>query len=183
MRETPQKPMVDPEHSFRPTDAFLKVGLKVAILLLLADQASKLWLIYGTHIRLTYPWPLLPFLDFTVVWNRGISYGLFQQDGDLGRWILTSVKLVAALVLFFWLRKAENRLEAIGIGLIIGGAIGNAIDRMLHGAVFDFVHFHIGTFSWYVFNVADAAIVIGVILMIVGPFFGFVRGDDAKDSP
>ncbi|MGL5448495.1 MAG: signal peptidase II [Rhabdaerophilum sp.] len=159
---------------------FLSLGLKIAILLLLADQASKLALIYGTHIRLTYPWPLLPFLDFTVVWNRGISYGLFQQDSELGRWILTAVKVVAAIVLFFWLRKAESRLEAIGIGLIIGGAIGNAIDRALHGAVFDFIHFHVGTFSWYVFNVADAAIVIGVILMVASPFFGLARGDDAK---
>jgi signal peptidase II len=162
---------------------YLALGLKVAALLLLADQASKLWLIYGTHIRLTYPWPLLPFLDFTVVWNRGISYGLFQQDSELGRWILTGVKLVAAVVLFFWLRKAENRLEAIGIGLIIGGAIGNAIDRMLHGAVFDFVHFHVGTFSWYVFNVADAAIVIGVILMVAGPFISLAGSGSAKDSP
>lgn len=163
-----------------PTPRFLALGLKVACLLLLADQASKLWLIYGTHIRLTYPWSLLPFLDFTVVWNRGISYGLFQQDSELGRWILTGVKIVAAVVLFFWLRKAENRLEAIGIGLIIGGAIGNAIDRVLHGAVFDFVHFHVGSFSWYVFNVADAAIVIGVVLMVAGPYFSFARDDDAK---
>lgn len=159
---------------------FLPLGLKVAALLLLSDQASKLWLIYGTHLRLTYPWPVLPFLDITVVWNRGISYGLFQQDSELGRWILTAIKLVAAIILFFWLKKAETRLEAIGIGLIIGGAIGNAIDRMLHKAVFDFVHFHVGSFSWYVFNVADAAIVIGVILMVVSPFLGFSNRGDAK---
>jgi signal peptidase II len=159
---------------------FLALGLKVAALLLLADQASKLWLIYGTHLRLTYPWPVLPFLDITVVWNRGISYGLFQQNSELGRWILTGIKLLAAVILFFWLRKAEARLEAIGIGLIIGGAIGNAIDRILHGAVFDFVHFHVGTFSWYVFNVADAAIVIGVILMVLSPFLGLSNRDDAK---
>lgn len=162
---------------------FVTTGLKVALALLLADQATKLSLIYGTHLRLTYPWPILPFLDFTVVWNRGISYGLFQQESDLGRWVLTGVKLVAATVLFFWLRRAESRIEAIGIGLIIGGAIGNAIDRIWHGAVFDFVHFHIGSFSWYVFNVADAAIVIGVILMIAAPFFGAASGQDAKDSP
>jgi signal peptidase II len=169
--------MTDPA----PPRRFLALGLKVAVLLLLADQATKLALIYGTHLRLTYPWPLLPFLDFTVVWNRGISYGLFQQNSDLGRWILTGVKIVAAIVLFFWLRKAENRLEAVGIGLIIGGAIGNAIDRILHGAVFDFVHFHVGSFSWYVFNVADAAIVIGVVLMVASPFLGFARSDDVKE--
>lgn len=166
-----------------PARRFLKLGLLVAVSLLAADQASKLALIYGTHLRLTYPWPVLPFLDITVVWNRGISYGLFQQDSDAGRWILTGVKLVAAVVLFFWLRKAEDRLEAIGIGLIIGGAIGNAIDRVLHGAVFDFIHFHVGNFSWYVFNVADAAIVIGVVLMVAGPIFSLKPRSDAKDSP
>lgn len=166
-----------------PAQRFLALGLKVAVALLLADQASKLALIYGTHLRLTYPWPILPFLDITVVWNRGISYGLFQQNSEMGRWILTGIKLLAAIILFFWLKKAETRLEAIGIGLIIGGAIGNAIDRVLHKAVFDFVHFHVGNFSWYVFNVADAAIVIGVILMVASPFLGLSNRGDAKDLP
>lgn len=159
--------------------AHLRLGLAVAALLLVADQATKLGLIYGTDLRLTWPWPVLPFLDLTVVWNRGISYGLFQQEGDLGRWILTSVKLLASVVLFFWLRRAENRVEAAGIGLIIGGAIGNAIDRIWHGAVFDFVHFHVGSFSWYVFNVADAAIVIGVLMMVASPLLTLRSGQPA----
>lgn len=153
-------PRLDPEA--------LRIGLAIALACLLADQASKLWLIHGTTLRLTYPWPVLPFLDLTVVWNRGISYGLFQQDSEAGRWILAAFKVAAAIFLTFWLRKSSHRLETIGIGLIIGGAIGNAIDRVLHGAVFDFVHFHVGSFSWYVFNVADAAIVVGVIFMILG---------------
>lgn len=159
---------------------FLRLGLTVAILLLLADQASKLWLIFGTNLRLTWPWHITPFLDFTVVWNRGISYGLFQQETEAGRWILTGIKLVAAVVLFFWLKRAENRLEAAGIGLIIGGAIGNAIDRIWHGAVFDFVHFHVGSFSWYVFNVADAAIVIGVVMMVASPLLSLGKKGDAS---
>ncbi len=112
--------------------------------------------------------------------ESGISYGLFQQETETGRWILTGVKLVASVILFFWLKRAENRIEAIGIGLIIGGAIGNAIDRIWHGAVFDFVHFHVGDFSWYVFNVADAAIVIGVILMVASPLLTFRRSADAS---
>ncbi|MCZ8375400.1 MAG: signal peptidase II [Beijerinckiaceae bacterium] len=148
--------------------AALRIGLGIALACLLADQASKLWLIYGTTLRLTYPWPVLPFIDFTVVWNRGISYGLFQQDSEAGRWFLAAFKIAAAIFLTFWLRKSANRPETVGIGLIIGGAIGNAIDRILHGAVFDFVHFHIGTFSWYVFNIADAAIVFGVLCMLLG---------------
>lgn len=147
-----------------------RLGVVIAILCLVLDQTSKLALIYGTDLRLTYPWPLLPFVDLTVVWNRGISYGLFQQDSEAGRWLLTTFKLGAAVFLAFWLRKTQGRLEAAGIGLIIGGAIGNAIDRILHGAVFDFVHFHVGNFSWYVFNIADAGIVVGVLLMLAGQF-------------
>jgi signal peptidase II len=148
----------------------LRLGLFVAALVLVLDQASKLALIFGTDLRLTYPWPLLPVFDLTVVWNRGISYGLFQQHSELGRWVLTAFKLGAAAFLTYWVRKSANRLEAAGIGMIIGGAIGNAIDRILHGAVFDFAHFHVGTFSWYVFNIADAAIVGGVGLMLLAQF-------------
>jgi signal peptidase II len=154
-----------------PARGLLCFGLIIAALVLVADQATKLALIYGTDLRISYPWPILPVFDLTVVWNRGISYGLFQQDGEAGRWILTGFKLAAAVFLGFWLRKAANRLEAAGIGMIIGGAVGNAIDRILHGAVFDFAHFHVGTFSWYVFNVADAAIVIGVVAMLAAQLF------------
>lgn len=148
-----------------------RLGLWTAALVFVLDQASKLALIYGTTLRLTYPWPLLPFFDVTVVWNYGISYGLFQQHSDWGRWFLTVFKLAAAVFLTFWLKKTASRSEAMGIGMIIGGAVGNALDRILHGAVFDFAHFHVGDFSWYVFNIADAGIVVGVALMLFGQFF------------
>lgn len=149
----------------------VRLGMIAAAITLVLDQASKLGLLFGSDIRLTYPWPVLPFFDLTVVWNYGISYGLFQQDGQMGRWMLTAFKIGAAIFLTFWLRKSETKAESVGLGLIIGGAIGNAIDRILHGAVFDFAHFHVGTFSWYVFNIADAAIVIGVVLMLWGQLF------------
>jgi signal peptidase II len=148
----------------------LRIGLMAAALILALDQATKLGLIYLTDLRLTYPWPILPFLDLTVVWNYGISYGLFPQEGPAGRWILASIKLGASLILFYWLRRVSSRVEALGIGLVMAGAFGNAIDRIWHGAVFDFVHFHIGTFSWYVFNIADAAIVAGVGFMVLSGF-------------
>lgn len=147
--------------------AAVRTGLLVALIVLVLDQGSKLALIYGTDLRLTYPWVILPFFDLTVVWNRGISYGLFQQDSELGRWVLTAVKIGAAAFLAYWVRRAASRWEAAGIGMIIGGAVGNAIDRIVHGAVFDFAHFHVGDFSWYVFNVADTAIVVGVGLMLL----------------
>src|SRR6185503_969966 len=98
---------------------------------------------------------------------RGISYGLFQQDSELGQWVLFGLKVAAVILLCVWLARASCRLTALGLGLIIGGAVGNAIDRVLHGAVVDFVLFHIRTatfsFNWYVFNLADAAIVAGVV--------------------
>ncbi|KAF0231633.1 MAG: signal peptidase [Beijerinckiaceae bacterium] len=164
---------------FRP----VALGLWVAAAIFVFDQASKLWLIYGTDIRLTYPWPVLPWFDLTVVWNYGISYGLFQQHSDIGRWALTAFKLGAAIFLAFWLRKSTGRLEAAGIGMIIGGALGNALDRALHGAVFDFAHFHIGDFSWYVFNIADAAIVAGVGLMLLSQFFTRPQPPGAASAP
>jgi len=144
-----------------------RAGFTALLLTLLLDQASKLGLYFGTDLVLTQPWRLASFADFVVVWNRGVSYGLFQQEGGFGRWALVALSLVAALGLGLWMRRAGSRLLAVALGLIVGGALGNAIDRAVYGAVFDFVHLHAGAWSWYVFNVADAAIVAGVIGLIL----------------
>jgi signal peptidase II len=144
-----------------------RAGLLALVLTLILDQASKLGLYFGTDLVLTQPWRLAPFADFVVVWNRGVSYGLFQQEGGIGRWLLVALSLAAALGLGIWMRRATSRLLGIALGLIVGGALGNAIDRAAYGAVFDFVHLHAGGWSWYVFNVADAAIVAGVIGLIL----------------
>ncbi|WP_375275511.1 signal peptidase II [Methylorubrum thiocyanatum] len=142
-------------------------GLIAALATLVLDQASKLGLYFGTDLVMTQPWRLAPFADFVVVWNRGVSYGMFQQEGGLGRWLLVAVSLAAALGLSLWMRRAGSRLLAVALGLIVGGALGNAIDRAAYGAVFDFVHLHAGGWSWYVFNVADAAIVAGVVGLLI----------------
>ncbi|MER2251895.1 signal peptidase II [Methylorubrum podarium] len=144
-----------------------RAGLIAALATLALDQASKLWLYFGTDLVMTQPWRLAPFADFVVVWNRGVSYGLFQQEGGLGRWLLVGVSLAAAVGLSVWMYRAGSRLLTVALGLIVGGALGNAIDRAAYGAVFDFVHLHAGTWSWYVFNVADAAIVAGVVGLIL----------------
>jgi len=137
-----------------------------ALVTLALDQTSKLYLLFGYELPLKEPVVLAPFLELIVVWNRGISYGLFQQDSELGRWALFAVMIAAAVGLSVWMARAPSRLLAASLGLIVGGAIGNAIDRVAYGAVFDFVHFHVGSFSWYVFNVADAAIVAGVVGLV-----------------
>jgi signal peptidase II len=162
-----------------------RAGLTALLLTLLLDQASKLGLYFGTDLVLTQPWRLAPFADFVVVWNRGVSYGLFQQEGGLGRWLLVVLSLAAALGLGLWMRRAGSRLLAVALGLIVGGALGNAVDRAAYGAVFDFVHLHAGPWSWYVFNVADAAIVAGVIGLILDSLFpaGRRQGEPAPGDP
>ncbi|KQP61514.1 MULTISPECIES: signal peptidase II [unclassified Methylobacterium] len=144
-----------------------RIGLVALLVTLALDQATKLGLYFGTDLVLTQPWRLGPYADLVVVWNRGVSYGLFQQEGALGRWILVAISVVATVALVVWMRRAGSRLLALSLGLVAGGAIGNAIDRAAYGAVFDFVHLHAGDWSWYVFNVADAAIVAGVAGLVI----------------
>jgi signal peptidase II len=147
-----------------------RLGLALALLTLGLDQASKLYMLFVFDLPVREPVHLGPFLSLIVVWNRGISYGLFQQDSDLGRWVLIAVSLAAALGLAIWIRRTHGRLLAASLGLIVGGAVGNAIDRIAYRAVFDFIHLHAGSFSWYVFNVADAAIVAGVAGLLYDSF-------------
>ncbi len=130
------------------------------------DQALKLWLLFIVDIGARGSIRLAPFVDIVLVWNTGISYGWFQQTGPAGQWALLAVKAVAVALLWIWLARAGSRLTAVALGLIIGGAVGNAIDRLAYGAVVDFVLLHLTTaswsFRWYVFNLADTAIVAGV---------------------
>ncbi len=162
-----------------------RLGLAALVATLLLDQASKLWLYLGTDLVLTQPWHFGPYAELVVVWNRGVSYGLFQQEGGIGRWLLVALSLAAALGLGLWMRRAPSRLLALSLGLIAGGALGNAVDRAAYGAVFDFVHLHAGTWSWYVFNVADAAIVAGVIGLILDGLLPQRRsaGPTEKNAP
>jgi len=144
-----------------------RLGLLVAAISAAIDQASKVWLLYVFDLPARAPVRLTPFLDLVMTWNKGISYGLFQQDGPFGQWVLLAIKAAAVALLWVWLARAGSRLTAVALGLIIGGAAGNAVDRIIHDAVADFVLFHITTetirFNWYVFNLADAAIVAGVV--------------------
>ncbi len=115
------------------------------------------------------PIAVLPFMDITLVWNRGISYGMFQAEG-WGRWLLVALTVAGIIGLSVWLMRARAPLVALGVGIILGGAVGNLIDRVAYGAVVDFVHLNAGGYSWYVFNIADAAIVIGVVFLLWDAF-------------
>lgn len=146
------------------------IGFSLALVTLVLDQATKLYTLFIYDLPVREPVELTPFLNLIVVWNRGISYGLFQQSSDLGRWGLIVISILAAIGLSVWIRRTKGKLLAASLGLIVGGAVGNVIDRLAYGAVFDFIQFHIGTWSWYVFNIADAAIVAGVIGLLYDSF-------------
>jgi signal peptidase II len=173
--------------SARPASMFwgplTRFGLAVAVLAAAIDQASKLWLLFVLDLGGRGIVTLTPFLDLVLTWNTGISYGLFRQEGPLGQWALLALKAIAVILLWIWLSRAASRLTALSLGLIIGGAIGNAIDRFAYGAVADFALFHLTTatfsFKWYVFNLADVAIVAGV----VGLLYETVMGDGAAKAP
>jgi signal peptidase II len=106
------------------------------------------------------------FFNLVMVWNRGISFGMLGGAGALPPWVLSAVAVAICIGLFFWLRAARGRWTAWAVGLVIGGAIGNVIDRARWGAVFDFADFYIGRWHWPAFNVADAAIVVGVLALL-----------------
>ncbi|MGZ3409097.1 MAG: signal peptidase II [Xanthobacteraceae bacterium] len=143
-----------------------RLGLFLAAAVVVADQATKLWLVYVYDLGSRGAVPVIPFFDLVLVENTGISYGLFPQQSALGQLVLLAIKAIAVVALWIWLARTSSQLVAVSLGLIIGGAVGNAIDRLAHGAVIDFVLFHLTTesfqFNWYVFNLADAAIVAGV---------------------
>lgn len=146
------------------------LGLSVAVVAGLIDQASKFWLLYAFDLAGRGRVALTSFLDLVVTWNTGISYGLLQHQGLTAAWALLAFKAVAVLFLWIWLARASSRLTAAALGLIIGGALGNAIDRLHWPGVMDFVLFHVETagfsFRWYVFNLADLAIVVGVVALL-----------------
>lgn len=149
-------------------------GLATALATAALDQASKLWLLQVYRLGDRGRVVIAPVLDLHLTWNAGISYGLLQQNG-IGRWILLAVSVAAVLLLWVWLARAHSHLSAVALGLIIGGAVGNAIDRFVYGAVADFVLFHIGTaaerIDWYVFNLADCAICVGVAGLLYDSLF------------
>jgi signal peptidase II len=148
------------------------LGVWLAIATLALDQASKWWVLLVYRLRENpRAVPVTPFLNFVYVENRGISYGLLQLDSDLGQYLLTGFAVLAVLAIAVWLaRGVTEKLVAASLGLIMGGAVGNAIDRPILGGVADFIQLHAYGFYWYVFNIADAAIVAGVCGLLYESF-------------
>ena len=152
-----------------PARGSIARGLFVAILVLIADQATKWWIL---EIMLVRPpperiIPVAPFFDLVLVWNRGVSFGLFNNDSGVNAGIFSVLASVIVIGLLAWLRRAKDPIIVLGIGLVIGGAVGNVIDRLVHRAVVDFLDFYVGAWHWPAFNVADAAICVGVFALVL----------------
>lgn len=154
----------------------LRAGILAAVVTLVADQASKLWLLNGFDLARRGVVKVMPFFDLVLAWNIGISFGWLQNDGQAAQLALMAVKVVAVIALAIWMARSQTRLATVALGLIIGGAIGNGIDRLAYGAVVDFALLHVeiggNTYNWYVFNLADAAIVAGVAALLYDSFLG-----------
>ena len=144
-------------------------GLGLGALVVIADQATKLWALsalFDPPRRV----PILPVLDFVPVWNRGVSFGLLANDSPWGPWLLSGFALLVCLFMGFWLARSTSWPLIYGLGAVIGGAVGNVIDRMLYGAVVDFIDVHYGGWHWPAFNIADSAITLGVALLLLDAF-------------
>lgn len=143
------------------------VGLLATMLVLSADQVSKYWILYGLDLPDRGSIAILPFLNFTMVWNHAVTFGMFGGLGGAGRIVFSAVALAVTAVLLVWMSRTQSKLTAVCVGAITGGAVGNVVDRLRYGAVVDFIHAHAFGWSWYVFNVADSAIVCAVCVMLV----------------
>jgi signal peptidase II len=147
----------------------LKRGLVVAALVALADQLSKAWVLSffaepgsGLHSH-----PVTGFFNLVLTWNRGVSFGLFNNDDAMNALVFTGAAAIIVAGLVLWLHRTREPLLGFAIGLVIGGAIGNVIDRIARGAVVDFLDFHLAGWHFFAFNLADSAITIGVFFMVI----------------
>ncbi|CAI3928413.1 Lipoprotein signal peptidase (LspA) (PDB:5DIR) [Commensalibacter communis] len=148
------------------------LGIVMLVLVLVCDQLSKYWILNIFDLPEKRSVEILPFLNFTMVWNKAITFGMLGDAlGQYAPIIFAVVAFSIAVGLFVWMIRAPKRCVVLSLGAIIGGAIGNIIDRVRFGAVVDFIHLHVSGWSWYVFNIADSAIVCGVGVLLIDAFF------------
>lgn len=153
----------------------MRLGLIVAALVAIADQLTKAWVLsfFAARPPGTPPIDMVaPFFNLVLTANRGMSFGLFNDNATANTAVFTSLAAVIVLGLVIWLWRAESVQLKVGIGLVIGGAIGNVADRLIRGAVVDFLDFHLGEWHWFAFNLADAAICVGVAALLIDGLLG-----------
>ncbi len=148
----------------------LKRGLALAVPILVFDQLTKWWIVEKV-MQSSRLIEVTPFFNLVMGWNRGISFGMFSSDSATRVWVLSGLALAIVVALSFWLTRAQGRWAPAGIGLVIGGALGNVIDRLRFEAVADFLDFHAFGIHWPAFNVADMGISIGVMILVLDSLF------------
>lgn len=142
------------------------IGIYLAVLVTMVDQGSKFWILKDMLSKVTFV-EVTSYLNFHLSWNTGVTFGLLADYSEWMPYVLSGVALAIVAILLNWLRRAETMYAALGLGFVMGGAVGNVIDRLQYGAVVDFLDFHVGGYHWYSFNVADSAIVLGVGLLLL----------------
>jgi signal peptidase II len=152
------------------------LGYTIALLVFLIDQATKYWIVNIVRLPEVGSIDVLPFFRLTFVGNVGVSMGMFTAQSDAGRWLLVAVTATIAAVVAVWIAREKQRVDIVALGLVLGGALGNIVDRIRFGYVVDFLHFFWGDKSFWVFNVADAAITGGVLLLLVRALFTPEKG-------
>lgn len=135
-----------------------------------ADQALKTWVLYGLGLMDGAMVEVTPFFNLILAWNKGVSFSLFD-NGDDGRWFIVGFSAIMVVILAVWYSRSGSRLQDWALPIVIGGALGNVVDRLLYGAVVDFLDFHYSGYHWYTFNIADMAIVGGAGLLLLDSFF------------
>lgn len=167
----------------------MRFGLGIALAVILADQVTKSLMLYGVfgfdfpaglnswHPAIT----VTGFFNLVTVWNTGVSFGMFSAGSPIVRWLLIAVAVGISAAMLVWLSRADSRFVGAALGLIVGGAMGNVIDRILYGAVADFLDFHVWGYHWPAFNVADSTIMIGVALLLYDSIVG--QTDDRNGGP
>jgi len=151
------------------------LGIAVAALVVVLDQISKWWVLERVMQPVPHVVEVTSFFNLVLAWNPGVSFGMFGNDAAIMPYVLSAVALAITVVLLAWLRSADRSLVALAIGMIVGGAVGNVIDRLRFGAVADFLDFHAFGFHFWAFNVADTGISVGVALLVLD---GLLAGDD-----
>ena len=156
-------------------------GFTIAVIVFLADQLAK-WFVSGPlHLEEVAQITILPIFNLTWTENNGISLGLFNATTEVGRWMLVGVTSAIAIAVAVWIGRERHRWDQAALGMILGGALGNILDRIRHGYVVDFADLHFGAFRpFLVFNVGDAAISIGVVILLLRAFL--MRGEEPKES-
>lgn len=157
----------------------MRLGLAFAAVVIVLDQVTKAWVIdlmrplgvWETPFYSPTRIEVLPFFDLVMAWNRGVSFGIFNNAGSWNAVVLSALSLAICVALVVWMKKAHSRIIALALGGIVGGALGNVIDRVRYGAVADFLDVHVMGYHWPAFNLADSAITVGAVVLVLDSLF------------